>query len=91
MTAKLTVEVPTAVLSGSPQIPSVSAVIDDQGGFQVWVVDPTTLAVSARKVKLGNLSGESVEVQSGLEGSEWIAVSGVHQLREGMKISRLGS
>ena len=92
MTAKLTIEVPEEVASSYGQIiPSGAAVADESGGFYVWVVDPQTMAVARRTIELGGLTGDSVQVRSGLVGTEWIAISGVHQLREGMTISPLGS
>ena len=42
-------------------------------------------------VELGALSGENVTVTSGLSTGDWIAVSGVHQLREGMRVRRYES
>jgi multidrug efflux system membrane fusion protein len=92
MTAKLTITVPDDVVGATgPSIPSGAAIADETGSFYVWVVDPQTMTVARRSVELGELTGESVRVRSGLAGTEWIAVSGVHHLREGMVVSRLAS
>ena len=92
MTAKLTLDVPAEIATASGlRIPSVAAVADEGGGFYVWIVDPDTLIVARGPVELGELTGESVQVLSGLGGTEWIAISGVQHLREGMTVSRLGS
>ena len=89
---KLTFHIPAAVAAAAgPRIPSVAAVAGETGGFYVWIVDPQTMVVARRSVELGELTSELVPVHSGLSGTEWIAISGVHQLREGMTVSRLGS
>ena len=41
-------------------------------------------------VTLGELTGSSVQVVSGLVDGAWVVTSGVHQLREGMEVSRAG-
>jgi hypothetical protein len=41
-------------------------------------------------VTLGELTGSSVEVREGLPTSGLIVVSGVHQLRDGMEVRRMG-
>jgi membrane fusion protein, multidrug efflux system len=56
----------------------------------VWRVDPGTMKVSRADVVLGELSGDSVEIRSGLSPGDQIAVSGVHQLRDGMVVRRFG-
>ena len=70
-------------------MPAVASASDDQGAAYVWVVDPQSMAVSRTLVGLGVLTEDRVQIVSGLEGDEWIAVSGVHQLREGMVVRRL--
>lgn len=77
--------------SGTIQIPAIAALADEQGKAYVWKVDPSSMQVSRSPVELGPLSGESVTVTSGLASGDWIAVSGVHQLREGMRIRRYQS
>lgn len=77
--------------ASSIQIPSHAAIADEQGGAYVWKIDPTSMEVSRLAVELGGLSGENVMVTSGLSAGDWIAVSGVHQLREGMRVRRYES
>lgn len=71
-------------------VPAV-AVFSDQGGqTHLWVYDEESSAVSKRKVATGDLSGESdIVIVEGLVSGETIAVSGVNQLREGMKVRPL--
>ena len=54
----------------------------------VWVVDPSSMRVRRTPVVVGELSGAEVEVRSGLSSGDWIAISGVHSLREGMEVRR---
>jgi multidrug efflux pump subunit AcrA (membrane-fusion protein) len=91
MTAKVTVHVRASIsLAAGLSVPSLATAADEGGAPYVWVVDPTSLAVSRRSVVLGQLSGKAVQVREGLEGNEWIAISGVHHLREGMVVRRQG-
>jgi hypothetical protein len=37
---------------------------------------------------MGELTGDEIEIKSGLRPGEVIAVSGIHQLRDGMPVLR---
>ena len=74
--------------SNSIQIPSRAAAADEEGKAYVWKVAPSSMQVSRQAVKLGALAGEDVTVTEGLSIGDWIAISGVHQLREGMRVRR---
>jgi multidrug efflux system membrane fusion protein len=68
-------------------IPAIAVFADDQGKSNVWVVDKEKMTVERRKVTTGDLTGEaSIQITGGLQSGEMIAVSGVSQLREGMKV-----
>ncbi len=69
-------------------LPSTASFADADGNANVWVVDPGTMQVSRKAVTLGNLTGESVEVVTGLDNGDLVAVSGVSQLRDGMQVRR---
>ena len=90
MTASVRVNSPNGGDGGAGiiQIPASAALADEQGKAYVWKVDPSSMQVSRSPVELGPLTGKSVTVTSGLAGGDWIAVSGVHQLREGMRVRR---
>ena len=88
MTASVRLNSPGGGGSGIIQIPATAALADEQGKAYVWKVDPSSMQVSRSPVELGPLTGKSVTVTSGLAGGDWIAVSGVHQLREGMRVRR---
>ncbi len=49
---------------------------------------PKTLTVSKTLVEVGELSGDRIEIQSGLSNGDQIAISGVHHLSEGMQVLR---
>ncbi len=72
----------------SISIPASATFTDESGKAFVWVVDPGSMTVSRAPVQLGDLSGDRVFVSSGLESGQQIAVSGVHQLRDGMRVRR---
>lgn len=69
-----------------------SAVFSDEAGLShVWFLDPGTMTVSQRRVVTGELTGtDSIEIVTGLQPGETIAVTAVNQLREGMKVRSFG-
>ena len=91
MTAKLVLVGPDAASASLYQIPVQAAVEDEGGKPYVWVVDPESMRVRQVYLTLGELTGSSVQVTSGLAGGAWVVTSGVHQLREGMEVRRAGS
>ena len=67
-----------------------SAVIADPGlQPKVWIVEPETMTVSAREIKVGSMEGINIRVLSGLEGGERIVIAGAPYLVEGMKVRLL--
>jgi RND family efflux transporter MFP subunit len=72
-------------------IPASAAITDETSEAFVWVVDPGSMTVKRHPVKLGSVSGNRVFVSSGLSSGQQIAISGVHQLRDGMLVRRQGS
>lgn len=60
-----------------------------EGGFVVWVFDPAASAVSARRVAVGPVSGQTVRVDEGLRAGEQIVTAGVTALYEGMIVRPL--
>lgn len=89
MTAKVIISAPAEAAGRSGmRIPASASVSDDQGKAFVWVVDPSSMQVRPVPVELGELSGSDVSIVSGLSDGDQIAISGVHQLREGMTVRR---
>ena len=71
-------------------IPAIAVFADDEGNSNVWVVDEKTMKVHKQKVTTGELVGtDSIRIISGLKSGQRIAVSGVAQLQEGMKVRNL--
>ncbi len=69
---------------------SASAVGEDQNGNFVFVLEPDqgeTYIARKRTVKIGQLTSEGFEVDSGLEEKELVAVAGLQTLLDGMKVS----
>ena len=52
----------------------------------VWTINEQAKTVSKRKVKTGLLTDSGVQILDGLKAGEWIAVAGVHFLKDGQKI-----
>ena len=95
MTANVTITVPAelddAGAASAVLLPSTAVLADDDGNPTVWKVDPTTMTVSRAPVTLGELGGDQVRVLTGLAAGDRVAVSGVHNLREGMTVRELGN
>ncbi len=69
-------------------VPAVAVISDESGRSFVWTVDPELNTVSRRSVETGVLTGtDSVEINSGLESGELIAISAASRLRDGMEIN----
>ena len=89
MTARVTINIPASVRDAGIIIPASAALADERGDAYVWKVDPATMRVSRGSVSLGGMTGDTVTVRGGLESGDWVALTGVHHLREGMEVSRL--
>src|SRR5262249_26443885 len=90
MTASVTVMYRRARILGNQIRVPISAVLKEASGEQVaWVVGPGD-TVARRPVKLGSVAGGGVEITSGLQPGDRIAVAGVTFLRDGMKVRDLG-
>lgn len=70
-------------------IPTNAVSADDTGESFVWLIDPASMQTRRAPVKLGEFSHSMVEIHQGLSSGDWVAISGVHQLREGMTVRRL--
>jgi RND family efflux transporter MFP subunit len=73
----------------SYRIPASAVVGDNTLEPRVWLVDPETLTVHAREVKVGKLRGRDIEVLEGLDPGDRIVVAGGAYLAEGMRVSLL--
>jgi membrane fusion protein, multidrug efflux system len=80
---------PAGILGGQVRVPLSAVDQATAGSPAVWVVGPDDL-VTRRVVKLGQISGDRIQVLDGLQPGDRIAVAGVTFLREGMKVRDLG-
>jgi len=73
--------------SDKPVVP-IGAVFtpDTQKRDHVWVIDEKSGNVKLRVVKTGNLTPSGIQIIDGLDIGEWIAIAGVHTLREGQEV-----
>jgi RND family efflux transporter MFP subunit len=89
MTATVT-RYPSAESAATLVVPAVAVFADVSGSSHVWTVDTQAMTVSSRAVTTGELAGsDSILITAGLEPGERVAVTGVSQLREGMKVREL--
>lgn len=70
-------------------IPSTAILGDKNDKSFVWIYSDKTKNVSKKEVIIGNMSGNEVEIKSGLNIQETIVVAGVNYLVEGMMVRPL--
>jgi membrane fusion protein, multidrug efflux system len=67
--------------------------VGENGEYYVWIVSPVEggveFAVTRRAVKVGAVTGSSIEIVSGIKAGERIAAAGVHSLKEGQRVTLL--
>jgi len=89
MTARVVVDTAGSEPGGAEMHVPVQAVVSDtERDPFVWVVDPDTMQVSRAPVELGRMTGDRVVIRAGLEPGQTVAISGVHDLREGAQVRR---
>ena len=90
MTATVLMDLSELVTMESVKWVPARAVQADSGlEPRVWVLDPTTMTVSAREVAIGRMSGSMIEIVDGLSGGEEIVAVGAPYLAQGMKVTRM--
>lgn len=65
-------------------VPAEAIVRDPQGATQVFQYFPDQKRVYSKRVEVGAVYGRSIQVRSGLSGTEAIVVAGQNALRNGM-------
>jgi RND family efflux transporter MFP subunit len=94
MTAKVVLTIPAGKATASNEVgilvPVTAVVVNTDGSAYVWKFDPGSSKVSKATVTVGEMSGASIRVLSGLDGGEQIATAGAAHMREGMKVRPLG-
>ena len=70
-----------------PLIP-IHAVLEDKvsNARFVWVYDQVSTSVQRRKITLGRIQNQEIEVFKGLKNGEMVIVAGVHRVKQGMKV-----
>ena len=66
-----------------------TALSETEGRPSVWIVDPATLTVSLRNIKVARFSSEAVVVTEGLRPEDMIVTAGVQALHPGQKVRLL--
>jgi RND family efflux transporter MFP subunit len=94
MTAKAILNMPADKAADSTEVgilvPATAVVVNTDGSAYVWQFDPGSSEVNKLTVTIGDMSGASIRVLSGLDGGEQIATAGAAHMREGMKVRSLG-
>ncbi len=89
MAGKATGEAPedSSLLPEGKSVP-INAIFspDDIDKTYVWIIDEDSKQVSKQEVTTGRLSNTGIFITDGLETGVWIAIAGVHYLREGMEV-----
>lgn len=72
-----------------PLIPASAVIADADNNAYVWIIDAQTDQAIRRIIRIGAMMGDRVRVIEGLVVGDRIAISGVHSLTQGMKVSEL--
>jgi RND family efflux transporter MFP subunit len=70
------------------ELPVSAVVADANKNATVWIVDEDSMTVSAKPVKTGLITSDSISV-SGLEPGQRVVTAGAAFMREGMKVTLL--
>ncbi len=71
-------------------VPGDAIVRDPQGVTQVYVYSPSQQRVYARRVDVGGLVGNEVEILTGLKADDEVVVAGQRNVREGSPVKIMG-
>ncbi len=88
MTARVVIAMQGA--EGTLLVPAAAVVADAESRSLVWIYDEAAGVVNAREVVIGMMTGDEIEILSGLEDGDTIAILGASNLTEGMKVRPLG-
>jgi len=67
-------------------VPAASVLGGNNGESYVWVIPETSGKPKKVEVEIGALTGEGVEIISGLKGTERVATAAIHTLLEDMQV-----
>jgi len=66
----------------------LTAVLEQQGKTQVWVLDAATMTVKLQPVQVAGAEGNTVLIGAGLSAGAEVVTAGVHALTPGQKVRR---
>ena len=90
--ATVTVRLKPTASSDTPRIKlPTSALRQEAGATSVWVLDGSSMTVSAKTIAVAAADGNEVVVTSGLQAGDQVVTSGVHVLTAGQKVSVFGA
>lgn len=80
----------SSLVSSYPLVPASAVFVPanrstDSGSF-VWLIDPQTSTVSLQPVTVGAVTGQGLQITSGVQFGDQIVSAGVHQLQAGQKV-----
>lgn len=87
MTAAVVFEVP---LASSDLVLPTQTLLLEGGKTHVWLYDSASSTVRRTVVEVGNVAGNDVLVTRGVKVGDLVVSAGVHQLKDGQKVKRLG-
>jgi len=69
-------------------VPGEAVIPDPEraGGVLVFVYEPGEERVYSRRIRVGTVMGQEVEVLGGLDGNELVVVGGQHRVRDGSRV-----
>ena len=85
-----TVSLALPVVAGVVKLP-LSAVFEQQGKSQVWLLDKATMTVRAQPIQVAGAEGNQVLVAGGLAAGQMVVSAGVHVLSPGQKVALYGA
>ena len=80
---------PAALPEQGVEIPLSALLSEPDDKSFVWVIDASAKTVSKREVTPGAFTQRGIRLQQGLKPGEWIAIAGVHSLRQGQQVRLL--
>lgn len=83
-------EIDTRLAYRALTLPGETIVRDAQGATQVFVYFPDKGRVHARRVKVGGVVGDEIEITDGIAADDQVVVAGHQRLREGSPVTLAG-
>lgn len=67
-------------------LPAVAVLGETDGTRSVWVINQETATVQKRRVVVGQLSTQGLEILDGVKAGDVVVTRGVHRLKDGLKV-----